>query len=79
MSMSNSDSGTDSLPPSAKYVHHVLEEADRPLTKRELAQETNLPLSTVTYALGRLDERDLVVSRRKYRDLRVKEWSPSGD
>lgn len=56
-------------PPSAKLVAKVLE-YDGPLTQRQLAEETLLPTRTVRYALGRLDEADVVHSRFSFTDAR---------
>lgn len=42
------------LPPSCRHVAHALQEADRPLTQRELTEVTGSPRSTVKQALKRL-------------------------
>ncbi|GAA0244475.1 MarR family transcriptional regulator [Haladaptatus pallidirubidus] len=57
------------LPPSAKLIAKVLE-TDEPLTQGELADESLLPDRTVRYALTRLEEQDLIVSRHSFRDAR---------
>ncbi|WP_458206177.1 MarR family transcriptional regulator [Haladaptatus sp. NG-SE-30] len=57
------------LPPSAKLVAKVLE-TEEPLTQGQLADESLLPDRTVRYALTRLEEQDLVVSRHSFRDAR---------
>ncbi|WP_458189335.1 MarR family transcriptional regulator [Haladaptatus sp. NG-WS-4] len=57
------------LPPSAKLVAKVLE-SEEPLTQGQLAEESLLPDRTVRYALTRLEEQDLVVSRHSFRDAR---------
>jgi hypothetical protein len=57
------------LPPSAKLVAKVLE-ADAPLSQGQLAEESLLPDRTVRYALNRLQEVDIVVSRYSFRDAR---------
>ncbi len=57
------------LPPSAKLVAKVLE-TEEPLTQGELAEESLLPDRTVRYALTRLEDQDLVVSRHSFRDAR---------
>lgn len=62
-------SGFDELPPSAKLVHHVLEEADE-LTLQGLHEETRLPKRTIRYALGRLDEIDVLEARPRVDDPR---------
>ncbi|WP_049986846.1 helix-turn-helix domain-containing protein [Halobellus rufus] len=46
----------EKLPPSAKYVKYVLEDADQPLTTTEIADETDLPLRTTRRAIDRLRE-----------------------
>ncbi|MFB9804647.1 MarR family transcriptional regulator [Haladaptatus pallidirubidus] len=55
--------------PSAKLIAKVLE-TDEPLTQGELADESLLPDRTVRYALTRLEEQDLIVSRHSFRDAR---------
>ncbi|MCQ4332244.1 helix-turn-helix domain-containing protein [Natronomonas sp. F2-12] len=57
------------LPPSAKLVAKVLEDA-KPLSQGQLAEESLLPDRTVRYALNRLEEEDLVDSRYSFRDAR---------
>lgn len=57
------------LPPSAKLVAKVLEDA-RPLSQGQLAEESLLPDRTVRYALNRLEEEDLVGSRYSFHDAR---------
>ena len=57
------------LPPSAKLVVKVLE-TDGPLPPGELAEESLLPDRTVRYALNRLDEEELIESRRSITDPR---------
>ena len=59
------------LPPSAKYVYHVLENAeDEQLTRSELIDQTKLPERTVDDALHTLKNRDYVFTSRKSTDLR---------
>lgn len=59
------------LPPSAKYVYHVLaNEDDGQLTRSELIEETDLPERTIDEALGTLKNRDYVITSRKSGDLR---------
>lgn len=59
------------LPPSAKYVYHVLEnEGDGELTRSELIAETDLPERTIDEALDTLKNRDYVFTSRKSGDLR---------
>ena len=57
------------LPPSAKLVAKVLEDA-RPLSQGQLAEESLLPDRTVRYALNRLEEKSLVESRYSFQDAR---------
>lgn len=57
------------LPPSAKLVAKTLEyEGD--LTQSQLAEATFLPQRTVRYALGELEEQDIVESRISFVDAR---------
>jgi len=59
------------LPPSAKYVYHVLSSAeDEQLTRGELIAETDLPERTIDEALDTLKNRDYVLTSRKSGDLR---------
>jgi DNA-binding GntR family transcriptional regulator len=62
------------LPPSAKLVAKVLE-TDSPLSQRQLAEESLLPDRTVRYALNRLEDCDLVVSRYSFHDARKQVYS----
>lgn len=55
MSMADEDAPT-TLPPAAKFVAHVLNQADEPLTRHELERECGLPERTTNYALYRLRE-----------------------
>ncbi len=57
------------LPPSAKLVAKVLEDAS-PLSQGQLAEESLLPDRTVRYALNRLEDADLVDSRYSFHDAR---------
>jgi DNA-binding MarR family transcriptional regulator len=57
------------LPPSAKLVAKVLEDAS-PLSQGQLAEESLLPDRTVRYALNRLEEEELVGSRYSFNDAR---------
>lgn len=56
-------------PPSAKLVHKMLE-WHGPLTQGELKEESLLPARTVTYALSRLRDENIVESRRDPEDPR---------
>ena len=64
------------LPPSAKLVAKVLEDA-APLSQRQLAERSLLPDRTVRYALTRLEESDLVESRYSFTDARKQVYSLS--
>lgn len=44
----------DDLPPSCKFILHVLDQEGDWLTQAELVDKTNLPESTVSWALKRL-------------------------
>lgn len=57
------------LPPSAKLVAKVLDYEDT-LSQSQLADETLLPPRTVRYALTRLEEEGVVVSRFSFSDAR---------
>ncbi|MFC7134100.1 MULTISPECIES: MarR family transcriptional regulator [Salinibaculum] len=62
------------LPPSAKLVAKVLE-IDEPLSQSQLAEESLLPDRTVRYALNRLEEENLVISRYSFHDARKQVYS----
>ena len=53
----------EDAPASAKFVHYVLEEADRPLTTPAIADRTGLPERTVREAVDRLRDRNIVETR----------------
>lgn len=57
------------LPPSAKLVAKVLE-YNGTLTQSDIAERTLLPARTVRYAIGRLEEHDVVTSRHSFSDAR---------
>jgi DNA-binding MarR family transcriptional regulator len=61
------------LPASAKLVARVLEH-EGPLSGTELAAETRLPPRTVRYAVGRLEEADVVSEGFSLRDAREKRY-----
>lgn len=61
------------LPASAKLVARVLEH-EGPLSGTELATETRLPPRTVRYAVGRLEEADVVSEGFSLRDAREKRY-----
>jgi len=59
------------LPPSAKYVFHVLEEADgEQVTRQELLERVALDERTVDRALERLQNVDYIDKTRDNEDLR---------
>jgi len=59
------------LPPSAKYVYHVLEEADGDrVTRQELLERVALDERTVDRALERLQNVDYIDKTRDNEDLR---------
>jgi DNA-binding MarR family transcriptional regulator len=62
------------LPPSAKLVAKVLE-IDAPLSQSQLADESLLPDRTVRYALNRLEEENLIISRYSFHDARKQVYS----
>ncbi|MWG36445.1 winged helix-turn-helix domain-containing protein [Halomarina oriensis] len=62
------------LPPSAKLVAKVLE-YDGSHTQRQLAEATLLPTRTVRYAIGRLEEADVVEARVSFTDARKRVYS----
>ena len=75
------DAAPDALldvPPSAKLVAKVLE-TEGELTQEQLAAETLLPTRTARYAVGQLEERDLVTSRVSLMDARKRYYSLNAD
>ncbi|WP_049925555.1 MarR family transcriptional regulator [Halopiger goleimassiliensis] len=70
------DSAIGDLSPSAKLVYKVLE-YEGAMTQAEIAAESRLCSRTVRYALGKLEEQDLVASRVCLEDARrSKYWIP---
>ncbi|WP_232703508.1 MarR family transcriptional regulator [Halobacterium wangiae] len=68
--MSNSPPvGFADLPPSAKFVYHVLDQHEK-LTCQALLEATELPESTLDRALDTLQNDDYVSVDRKSGDLR---------
>lgn len=68
--------GTSSLadlPPSSKLVYKVLE-YEGSMTQEEIAAESRLCARTVRYALGKLEEGDLVTSRVHLEDARQSKY-----
>ncbi|SEV82321.1 ATP-binding protein [Natrinema salifodinae] len=61
------------LPPSSKLVYKVLE-YEGPLTQEGIAAESRLCPRTVRYALGKLEDQDLVSSRVCLEDARQSKY-----
>jgi hypothetical protein len=57
------------LPPSAKLIFDVLE-SNGPLTQKEIIRKTNLPPTTVRYALGKLKDESVIKERFYFPDAR---------
>jgi DNA-binding MarR family transcriptional regulator len=57
-------------PPSQKFVLHVLDRADHPLTPSEIGEEAGLAERTVDRSLARLQEAGAVIREREPADLR---------
>ena len=66
----------EQLPPTAAFVYYVLERADRPLTKDEIADRTNRPEPSIEKALQKLRREDLVSGRPKLGDGRTHVYYP---
>lgn len=64
------DNNVDDLPPSAKYVVFVLENAGGSLPREELHGRTDLPERTFDRALNRLEADEVVHRDRVAEDLR---------
>lgn len=62
------------LPPSAKLVAKILD-YNGALTQSQISEETLLPARTVRYALGRLEEIDVVESRFSFNDARKRVYT----
>lgn len=59
------------LPPSAKYVRHVIaNEGDGELTRQEIIEHTGLTERTIDRALKTLENGDCIFRARKSEDLR---------
>lgn len=67
-------SKSDDLPPSAKLVHSDLE-SDEPMTFGDLLDETELPESTLAWALSKLRNRELIEDQPSTDDARKVEYS----
>lgn len=61
------------LPPSSKLVFKVLE-YEGSMTQEEIAVESRLCSRTVRYALGKLEDQDLVTSRVYLEDARQSKY-----
>lgn len=66
------------VPPSAKLVVKVLENEGE-LTQEQLAAETLLPARTARYAVGKLEDHDLITSRVSLMDARKRRYSLNAD
>ncbi|QZA88911.1 winged helix-turn-helix domain-containing protein [Salinarchaeum sp. IM2453] len=66
------------LPPSAKLVAKSLQYGGT-LTQSQIAERTLLPARTVRYALGRLEDRDIVQSQFSFSDARKRLYTLSVD
>jgi DNA-binding MarR family transcriptional regulator len=64
-----------SLSPSAKLVFRVLQN-DHPLTSQEITERTLLPQRTTRYALGKLDNADLIKERIHPKEPRKHLYTP---
>jgi len=80
MSATDHDSDVDvgttaitELSPSAKLVYKVLE-YEGSLTQEEIAAESRLCSRTVRYALGKLEDQDLIASRVCLEDARQSKY-----
>lgn len=60
---------TSDLPPSARLVARVLDDADGDLTRQSIEDRTGLPTRTTQYALRVLIDRDRVERHRSLEDL----------
>ncbi|MDQ2052720.1 winged helix-turn-helix transcriptional regulator [Natronolimnohabitans sp. A-GB9] len=61
------------LPPSSKLVYKVLE-YEGSMTQEEIADESRLCARTVRYALGKLEDEELVTSRVYLEDARQSKY-----
>ena len=58
------------LPPSAKYVYHVIAEGDGSLPRQQLLEETELADTTLDRAIESLQNGDYLFKSRDSDDLR---------
>jgi len=63
----------DELPPSCRYVLHILQEK-QPLTLQDIVEETDLPNTTAQWALRRLKNCGYISADRDPEDLRRNEY-----
>ncbi|MFC4439929.1 MarR family transcriptional regulator [Halostagnicola sp. GCM10023398] len=70
---SEADSVVSELPPSSKLVYKVLE-YEGSMTQEEIAAESRLCPRTVRYALGKLEDHDLIASRVSLVDARQSKY-----
>ncbi|WP_435181918.1 hypothetical protein [Halorussus sp. AFM4] len=64
------------LPPSAKLVYRVLDDADKPLTQGQIRERALLPARTTRDALTKLADDDLVDERLYVPDARKRLYEP---
>ena len=63
----------DELPPSCRYVLHILLE-EQPLTFQDMVEETDLPKPTARWALRRLKNCSYISTDRDPKDLRRNQY-----
>ena len=69
----DSERSLTELPPSSKLVYKVLE-YEGSMTQEEIADESRLCARTVRYALGKLEDAELVASRVYLEDARQSKY-----
>ena len=69
----DSERSLTDLPPSSKLVYKVLE-YEGSMTQEEIADESRLCARTVRYALGKLEDAELVASRVYLEDARQSKY-----
>ena len=78
MTQAHSSATLDSLPPSAKFVHYVLEQEPE-MTQVQLAERTRLSARTVRNAVSELKEAGVVDEAVCLRDARKRVYSLASD
>ncbi|QRV14199.1 ArsR family transcriptional regulator [Haloterrigena salifodinae] len=71
----SSDEMLAHLSPSARLVYLALEDADRPLTKQEIADRTYSKTRSVTKGISDLRDVDLIDSQLDLEDNRYRRYS----